>query len=485
MVKAAAARPGLAARQAAFEVVRNVVDGGVWAGPAFDAVLVKSRLGDRDRGFAANLAWSTLRWQGTLDWALGLVVDRPLDAVDAPVRDVLRLGAYELLYGATPGFAAVASAVDLARAAIGPRPTGFVNAVLRRLAARADALPWPDEATDEGLALRLGWPAWAVAEARAAVGERAPALLAASNDPPGITLRLRPAVTGPRSGAQSRVASTSPGAPPSEEASRPEPTASVTVEGKVPLPGEEGRWSPEAWRAGSGDPRGLAVVVAGEAVVQDEASILVGHAAAWGMPAGALAYDLAAAPGGKAGHLADKGLRVVALDANPARTADMADRAGIRGMPPRAGAFADCPRGWGLLVAVADGRHPPLAPGSADLVLLDAPCTGLGVARRRPELRWRRRPGDPETLAALQAALLRAAAPLVKPGGRLLYSVCTWTPAETTCVVAAFLADHSFTTESPDVCGAGTPHGPGVLLAPDTDGTDGMFVASLRRSATP
>ena len=237
---------------------------------------------------------------------------------------------------------------------------------------------------------------------------------------------------------------------------------------------------------------------AGWAVVQDEASILVGHAAASGIPPGALAVDLCAAPGGKSGHLADRGLRVVAFDLNPRRAADITRRADAWGVEPHdailsvpaaGGAQPAVPRpsaGW-VAVAVGDGRWPAVRPGSVRVVLLDAPCTGLGVARRRPEVRWRRQPGDIEALAALQGELLDAAARLVEPGGRLLYSVCTWTRSETIDAITAFLDRHpgAFIPQAPDVAGAGTPHGPGVLLTPDRDDTDGMFLADLTRTHDP
>ncbi|MGH3665789.1 MAG: transcription antitermination factor NusB, partial [Egibacteraceae bacterium] len=124
---------GLGSRVAAYRAVRRVHADGAWAGPAVDAALRRAYLGARDRAFAANLAFSTLRWEGTLDWALRQVLDRPLEGIQPEVLDVLRLGAWQLLYGDVPDRAAVGTAVDLARAEVGPQATGFANGVLRGL----------------------------------------------------------------------------------------------------------------------------------------------------------------------------------------------------------------------------------------------------------------------------------------------------------------------------------------------------------------
>ena len=430
---------GAASRRAAWNVLRRVHTGGAWSQFAVASELARSGLDTRDRAFAANLAYSTLRWEGTLDWALAQVVTRPLDQVESALLDVLRLGAWQLLYGSTPDRAAVGTAVDLARDAVAPRAAGFVNGVLRALARQRDALPWPEEHTDEGLGLALGYAPWIVAEARVRFGDRARAVLEAGNDPPGVTLR---AVRG------------AGGAAPIDE---------VREALLAEVGGEPGRWAPEAVRAPGVDPSSLSAVAEGRAVVQDEASMLVARAAAAGMPRGALALDACAAPGGKATHLARLGLRVVAADLHPGRAGL------VRTLP----------------AVAADGLAPPWRPATFDVVLVDAPCSGLGTVRRRPEIRWRRRADDPQRLGELQRALLDHAAPLVRPGGRLLYSACTWPAAETEEVAARFLTAHggSFAAEPPELEGAGAHLGndPGVQLAPDRDGTDAMYVCAFRR----
>ena len=436
---------GLASRVAAYRALRRVHAGGAWAGRAVDAALRRAGLDARDRAFAANLAFSTLRWEGTLDWALGQVLSRPLHEVDPEVVDVLRLGAWQLLQGDVPDRAAVTTAVELARAEVGARATGFVNGVLRALARQAGRLPWPDAASDEGQGLRCGYPAWVVAEARRRFGGRAPAVLAAGNEPPGVTLR---AVT-----------------------DREAVASELRAAGLHPEPG---RYAPEALRLGPADPGGLPAVVQGRAVVQDEASMVVARAACAGRTGAWWALDVCAAPGGKATHLAQLGRShgrgvAVAADVRLSRARLVVAAAARAGLP--------------VGVVVADGTRPPWPPRLFDVVLVDAPCTGLGVVRRRPELRWRREPGDVERLAALQLALLRAAAPLVRPAGTLLYSVCTWTLAETEGVAAAFLdaaGDRFAADDTPAVAGV-DGDGPGLQLDPDRDGTDGMFLARFAR----
>ncbi|HEY8338917.1 MAG TPA: 16S rRNA (cytosine(967)-C(5))-methyltransferase RsmB [Egibacteraceae bacterium] len=439
------APPGLASRRVAYRVLRRVHGGGAWSGPALDRALRGARLDARDRAFAANLAYETLRWEGTLDWALARVVTRRLDDVEDAVRDVLRLGAWQLLFGRVPDRAVVSTSVDLSRAEISPRTAGFVNGVLRALARERERLPWPPPDDDRGLALATGHPEWVVASARQRFGDRARAVLEAGNTPPGVTLRA----VADRDALLAELAA-----------------AGVAASG--------GR-AATAVRAPGVDPGALAAVAEGRAVVQDDASQLVvtALAAAAGGLDGAVVYDACAAPGGKATHLAQLGARVVAGDVHPGRVgqlADLAARLDLRGE---------------VLPVVADAAAPPLRAEGVDAVLLDAPCTGLGTVRRRPELRWRRSADDPARLGTLQLGLLEAVAELVRPGGVLVYSVCTWPQEETAEVVTAFLAAHGdrFTADQPDLGGAGTrlPGDPGVQLAPDADEVDGMYVALLRR----
>ena len=437
---------GLDSRRTAFAVLRRVHAEDAWAAPVVDAALKRSGLGARDRAFATNLAYETLRWEGTLDWALATVVNRPLEDVDPAVLDVLRMGAWQLLYGSTADHAAVATAVDLARAEVGAKTTGFVNGVLRNLARTKHQLSWPDPQSDRGLGLRTGYAEWIVAAARARFGDAAAALLEAGNRPPGLTLR---ATGDPK-----------------------ELAAELTSDGFEVVPGT---LAPEAVRIGGADPGAIPAVAQGRAVVQDEASMVVARAAAAGRTGAWRALDVAAAPGGKATHLAQLGAWVAAGELHPGRASRMAETIARLGLAGR------------VHPVVADGTRPPWPREAFDVVLLDAPCTGLGIVRRRPDVRWRRQAEDVRRLAALQARLLDSAAESVAPGGTLLYSVCTWTAAETAGVVEGFLAlsGDRFDVEPLDPGGAATlPRSdPGLQLTPSEHDTDGMYLCRFRRRA--
>jgi 16S rRNA (cytosine967-C5)-methyltransferase len=433
------ATTGLPARRAALAALRAVDEDGAWSNLAVPAAI--DALPElRDRAFAAHLAYETLRWEGTLDWALGTVLSRPLDDVEPALRRVLRLGALQLLRSAVPARAAVATSVAVAREQV-PRTraagaAGFVNGVLRALARGVDTLPWPD-ATDDPvghLALTTGHPAWIVEDLLARhPHERVAAILAADDEPPGLTLRA----TGDRDALLAELEAAGVAAGP----------------GGVDV----------AVRAPGADPRQLAAVREGRAVPQDEASMQV--VAATGTRPGDRVLDLCAGPGGKATFLA--GLagpdgHVVGVELHPHR-AEL-----VRAAAARQGVEVD--------VLVGDAAAPPLpAEARFDRVLLDAPCTGLGTGRRRPEVRWRRRPEDATTLADLQRRLLVAAAERVAPGGTLTYAVCTWTATETDAVVDAV---------APDLARAGLQPRERRQLWPDRDATDGMFLATWERPAT-
>ena len=422
---------GLAARRAALRALAVVEEQGAWSNLAVpDAVADLPEA--RDRAFASHLAYDTLRWEGTLDWALAQHLRRPVDDVEAALRRVLRLGALQLLRTSVPDRAAVATSVSLAREAVpagrAKGAGGFVNGVLRALA--RGQLPWPDPDHDPvaHLALATAHPDWVAGELLERFGwQRAEAILEADNRSPGVTLRA----TGDPDQLVAELA-----------AAGVEATA-----GGVP----------GAVRAPGADPRRLAAVAEGRAVVQDEASQHVGLSA--GVAPGDRVLDLCAGPGGKTTHLAAQagpGGQVVAVELHPHR-ARLIEQAAAR-----VGVDVD--------VRVGDALQPPLgADERFDVVLLDAPCTGLGTGRRRPEIRWRVTPEDVAELADLQRRLLRVAGERVAPGGRLTYSVCTWTRAETVEVAEGFDA------------AVGWPVAARRQLFGDVDDTDGMFVTRWER----
>lgn len=425
---------GLPARRAALEALRQVDEDGAWSTVAVPAA-VGGLAQQRDRAFASHLAYETLRWEGTLDHLLADQVSRDLDDVEPALRRVLRLGALQLWHSDVPAHAAVQTSVELARESVprrrGDGAAGFVNGVLRGLARRlaADGPTWPSDPRDRA-ALTTGHPRWIVDELADRHGlARTAAVLAADSDPAATTLRARD--------------------------DRDALLAELDAAGIEATPGTQ---APEAVHVTGVDPRTLPAVREGRARPQDEASMLVVHAAR--VQPGDRVLDLCAGPGGKTTHLATlagpDGV-VAAVELHDHRARQVTEAAAAMGLE--------------VDVRVGDATDPPLeADERFDVVLVDAPCTGLGVGRRRPEVRWRRSPQDVEALAALQRQLLEGAGRWLAPGGRLVYAVCTWTQAETTAVVDAATPAGLVCTDQRQ-------------LLPDADGTDGMFIATFVQAA--
>lgn len=434
------------ARLAAFEVLKAVrVDDG-YTNLLLPAVLARHHLAGRDAAFTTELASGTIRRQGTYDAVLAACIDRPLRKVEAKVLDALRLGAHQLLGMRVPTHAAIDTTVTLVRDQVNQGAAGFSNAVLRKVAAR-DLSAWLAEVAPDDLAVAHSHPAWVVDELRRALGDRADelsALLAADNDPPRVTLVARPGL-----------------------ATRDE------------LPGTPTPYSPFGVVLDGGDPAAVAAVAEGRAGVQDEGSQLVALALASASVDGRDQrwVDLCAGPGGKASLLAalaaERGARLIGVELHHHR-ARLVARAAASGV--------------GLAgVVQADATRAPFADAGADRLLLDAPCTGLGALRRRPEARWRRRPADVTELVALQRALLAEAVRVLRPGGALLYATCSPVLAETADVVTATLAEHpevsldDVAEHLPGVPDAEGPLPGTVQLWPHRHGTDAMFLALLRR----
>jgi 16S rRNA (cytosine967-C5)-methyltransferase len=432
------------ARMVAFEVLKAVRVEGAYTNLVLPALLRQHGLSGRDAGFATELASGTIRWQGTYDAILAACIDRQLKKVESKVLDALRLGCHQLLAMRVPTHAAISTTVDLVRFRVGAGAAGFANAVLRKVS-QQDLEAWVAQVgTDPATA--YSHPAWVVDELRAALGRDSEldALLAADNEPPKVTLVARPG-----------------------RSTRDE------------LPGEPTAFSPYGVVLAGGDPGQVPAVAQGRAGVQDEGSQLVAIAAAAASVEGPDArwLDLCAGPGGKAALLAalaaERGAGLVASERQVHRAQLV--RRSLRG-------------GDGVLgVVAADGTAAPYRPGSFDRVLVDAPCTGLGALRRRPEARWRRRPADLVELTALQRRLVDAALDLTHPGGVVLYATCSPVLAETSGVVTAVLegrADVALEDVGPllpDVTDAAGPLPGTMQLWPHRHGTDAMFLALLRR----
>ena len=485
------------ARRAAYDVLRAVADRDAYANLLLPALLAERGLTGRDAAFATELTYGTLRGRGTYDAILAACSDR--DQLDPPVRDVLRLGAHQLLATRVGPHAAVATSVDLAKDVCGPRPSGFVNAVLRRVASRdldawlAIVVPDPGQDPSGYLAVRHSYPRWIVDAFRDALGEASAAetedALAAGNIRPDVVLAVTPGRAGPVT--PGRAGPVTPG--PADAPPDLTPT----------------RWSPFGRRLAAGDPAPL--VASGQMTVQDEASQLAalaltradllpgpGTEATTGAEAtmstagqDRLWLDLCAGPGGKArllaGLAAERGARLLASDVRPRRARQVLAtlrRAGLASAGPASPHNAPGHTG---AVVVADGLRVPWRPGAFDRVLADVPCSNLGSLRRRPEARWRKTPADVQELTGVQRGLLAAAIDSVRPGGVVAYVTCSPHLAETRDVVTAVAGHRGDVTilDAPAVL-AEVPglRGPDPRFAqfwPHRHGTDAIFLALLRR----
>lgn len=442
------------ARRAAFDVLRAVSTRDAYANLALPAILRDRGITGRDAAFATELAYGTCRARGLLDAVIVAAAGRPVDRIDPVLLDLLRLGAYQLLRTRVEDHAAVSTTVEQAGIEFDSARAGFVNGVLRSIA-RRDESSWvaelaPPAATDPvgHLAFAHAHPRWIGQAFTDALGARAgelEALLASDDARPEVHLVARP---GRLSAAE---------------------LAEATG-------GTVGRYSPYAVYLADGDPGALPAVRDGSALVQDEGSQLIARALTLAPLDGddtGRWLDLCAGPGGKTALLAalgePAGAGVDAVEPAPGR-ADLVEQ-NTAGLP--------------VTVHRVDGREPGLKPGY-DRVLVDAPCTGLGALRRRPEARWRRQPGDVPALAKLQRELLASAIRLTRPGGVVLYATCSPHLAETAGVVADAVRRHPVTAL--DTTALLTPaadigDGPSAQLWPHRHGTDAMFAAALRVGA--
>ncbi|MFE7227197.1 RsmB/NOP family class I SAM-dependent RNA methyltransferase [Nocardioides sp. NPDC057577] len=454
-------KPADPARLAAFEVLKAVRVDEAYANLVLPHVLGRLGLEGRDAAFATELASGTLRQQGTYDAVLAACIDRPLAKVEAKVLDVLRLGAHQVLSMRVPDHAAISTSVDLTRSKVGQGPAGFVNAVLRKLTRKsldewvAEVAPARERDHDGWASVAFSHPRWVVERLAEAVGrDQVDALLEADNAPPSVTLVARPG------------------------------RATVAELGGTPTP-----YSPFGVTLDSGSPAGIVAVAEGRAGVQDEGSQLVAIALAEAgadRPEGRTEswLDLCAGPGGKSALLAalaaQQGALLVANERQPHRAglvlANLTDRS--------TGTQVDGVAG----VVAGDGTTPPFKDATFDRVLVDAPCTGLGALRRRPEARWRRATADLDVLVDLQRSLLDRAIDLTRPGGVVLYATCSPVLTETKGVVESVLEGRSDVTLEPISGTAGeVPDSAGPLpgtvqLWPHRHGTDAMFLALLRRT---
>lgn len=438
-------------RNLAVRVLSEVNEEGAYANVALARNLRKATLSDVDRRFLTELAYGAVKATGTLDWMIRRYVNRPVRKIAPMIRNILRLGFYQIFYmDKVPASAACNECVELAKKYGHPGTVKFVNAVLRSAVREPEKCAFPHgkgHATEE-LALSSFHPQWLVKRWVKTLGyDAAAAICAFDNEDAMLSLRTNTLKT-TREALLTRL-----------QAEGADVTPSV--------------WAPEGILCTSHGALDTMVSLAeGLFQVQDESSMQVAHVV--DPQPGEFVIDCCSAPGGKTTHLAalmqNQG-RIVAGDIYEhklERIDENARRLGIRIIDTE------------LLDARDVGRR---FAGQADRVLVDAPCSGLGVLRRKPDARWKKNEEDIKKLPQLQLDILASAAEAVKPCGVLVYSTCTIDRAENEDVVEAFLATHEAfaLTET----GAFLPTKPRkermVQLYPHVDGTDGFFIARMER----
>ncbi|MBQ2087373.1 MAG: 16S rRNA (cytosine(967)-C(5))-methyltransferase RsmB [Selenomonas sp.] len=436
------------ARELACEVLNEVHEKGAYANVALVKHLRKANLSDQDRRFATELVYGAVKAGDTLDWILRRYVNRPLKKIPPLIREVLRLGMYQLFYlDKVPPSAACNTAVELAKKYSHAGTVKFVNAVLRTAVREPEKAAFPEgkgKAT-EGLALKEQHPYWLVKHWVKQFGfDEAEALCKFDNGQPVLSVRTNTLKT-----------------------NREDLLAALQTAGAAAA---ASTWTPEGVLiTAHGSLDELTPLQDGRCQLQDEGSMLVAHVV--DPQPGELIIDCCSAPGGKTTHIAalmnNEG-RVVAGDIYEhklERIAENARRLGIDIIEPT------------LLDAREVGDE---YEAMADRVLVDAPCSGLGVLRRKPDARWNKSAEEIARLPELQLQILNSAAKALKDGGVLVYSTCTIEPAENQEVVAKFLADHpEFTLEQTGAFLPQPRQAEMVQLYPQRDGTDGFFIARM------
>lgn len=448
-------RGGLDAREASLLALSSVEEDGAFVNLALADILAKYPMDGRDKRLAAEITYGVVTYRLTLDWLISQCAGRPAEKLDRPVLHALRIGFYQLFYlDRIPAPAAVHTTVDLVKKGKKRGLAPFVNGVMRGALRRKDQLPWPDRTKDEVkyLSLTHAHPEWLVSRWLRRLGtEETEKLLAANNQAPPLTVRVN--------------------------------TLRITREKLIDsLAGEGVDASPSGLL-----PEGVTLRNAGRLTdldtyrsglfqVQGESAMLTSRVLA--PQPGETVLDGCSAPGGKTTHLAqlmeNRG-KILALDIHEHRLELV---------------LANCRR-LGVEIVQTQCLDARLVKsgvtGLFDSILLDVPCSGFGVIRRKPDLKWRRSEEDIAALAALQKEMLKAALDVLKPGGSLVYSTCTNEPEETDEVITQILSgqpgiaveDVNPYLPPPWQGSAGTP---GIHLYPHLHGVDGFFISKLKKA---
>lgn len=438
------------ARDTALNVLIACRTHGAWADAALKAQLARDQLSPQDAALCSRMVYGVTQNRLLLDFYLAAYCSQKPDHLQPPLLDILRLGAYQILFlDKVPDRAAVSEAVELAKRSGRGQAAGLVNAMLRKLSQNKNALPpIPDRDEAKFLSIRYSHPKWLVKRLLELLGrEEAEAFLAANNTAAPLTVQVNPLKTTPEA-----------------------LTAELEALGV--------RVTPHAWvpgcleLSGTGDLTALEPFQAGHFLVQDGAAALAARAAA--VTPGQRVLDVCAAPGGKsfgaAFAMEDRG-KILACDLHENKLKRIQDGARRLGLTS-------------ICTAAADGREfRPEWEAAFDTVLVDAPCSGLGIIRKKPDTRYKKA-DDLFTLPVVQQAILDNACRYVKPGGVLVYSTCTILPEENQQVTDAFLAQHrDFSREDlplPDQAGQADGQ---VTLWPHRHDTDGFYICRMRRQA--
>ena len=436
------------ARETALRVLVSCRTNGAWADAALKAQLARDGLDRADAALCSRIVYGVMQNRMLLDFYIGAYCTQKPDHLQPPLLEILRIGAYQIIYlDKIPDSAAVNTSVELAKLAKRGQASGLVNAVLRRLSQNKKALPPVPERDDvQRLSIQYSHPKWFVKRLVSLLGrEEAERFLACDNQIAPITVQVNPLKT----------------------------TLEVLTEElqQAGISVQPHSWVPDCLElSGTGDLAALPSFREGKFLVQDPAARLVSLIA--GIRPGQKVLDVCAAPGGKslsaAFAMAGNG-SIVACDLHEnklKRIQESADRLGVNIITTQA----------------ADGRvFQPEWEASFDTVLVDAPCSGLGIIRKKPDTRYKKA-DDLFTLPVVQAAILDNAARYVRPGGTLVYSTCTILPEENEQVTEAFLAEHADFGLEPFELPLPVGKSDGSLtLWPQRHDTDGFYICRMTR----
>ena len=436
------------ARATALRVLVSCRTNGAWADAALKAQLSRDGLSGPDAALCSRIVYGVMQNRMLLDHYISCYCSQKPDHLQPPLLDILRIGAYQILYlDKIPDSAAVNESVELAKQNKRAQAAGLVNAVLRKLSKNKNDLPAiPDRDTEKYLSIRYSHPKWLVKRLIAILGrEEAEAFLAADNSVSPLTIQVNPMKTT------------------AEELLAELTAAGVTAE---PHPWISGCLE----LSGTGDLTALQSFREGKFLVQDGAARLVSLVA--GVKAGEKVLDVCAAPGGKSFSAAlameDQG-EIISCDLHENKLKRIEEGAARLGIT--------C-----IHTAAADGRvRREEWVGQFDTVIVDAPCSGLGIIRKKPDTRYKKA-DDLFTLPVIQAAILENAAAYVRPGGTLVYSTCTILPEENEQVTDAFLAEQrEFTRECFTLPAPVGPTNGNLTLWPQRHGTDGFYICRMKR----